>query len=145
MAKSEVILEVTIETLPPSLYEGQQTEFGIQDKARNIEPPLKSSARKATFRVPIQVDVTGASVRYAGGFVHGPKADPFLYVGWRVTGGKDNNEWIEKGKVFLSGIPIELVQRAIKGDVSVIHGATTCGAWGQRLNRYGMRPEVVWQ
>jgi hypothetical protein len=142
MAKSEVILEVTIENVPPPLYEGHQTEFGIHDKARNIEPPRKSSARKATFRVPIQVELAGASVRYSGAFVHGTKEEPFLYVGWRVAGG-DNNEWIEKGKVFLVGIPTELIQRAVKGDV--IHGTTTCGAWGQRLNRYGMRPDVVWQ
>ena len=143
MAKSQVILEVTIENLPPRLYEGRQTEFGIHDKARNIEPPLKSSARKATFRVPIQVEQSGSSVRCSGSFVHGTKEDPFLYVGWRFTGGVDNTEWIEKGKVFLSGIPPELIQRAVKG--GVIRGATTCGAWGQRLNRYGMRPEVVWQ
>jgi hypothetical protein len=127
MPKSEVILEVTIEDVPPPLYEGRKTEFGIQDKARHIEPPLKSSARKATFRVPIQVDVTGSSVRYSGDFVHGTKAEPFLYVGWRVAGG-DDNEWIEKGKVFLAGIPTELIQRAVKG--GVIRGTTTCGDWG---------------
>ena len=143
MAKSEVVLEVTIENLPPPLYEGRKTEFGIHDKARKIEPPLKSSARKATFRIPIQVEITGSSLRCSGSFVHGTKDDPFLYVGWRVTDAEDSTEWIEKGKVFLSGIPIELVQRAITG--GVIRGATTCGAWGQRLNRYGMRPEVAWQ
>jgi hypothetical protein len=74
--------------------------------------------------------------------VHGPKADPFLYVGWRVTGG-DDNDWIEKGKVFLSGLPTALNQRAVQG--GVLRGTTTCGAWGQRLNRYGLRPAVVWQ
>jgi hypothetical protein len=142
MAKSEVILEVTIEDVAPELYEGRKTEFGIHDKARNIEPPLKSSARKATFRVPIQVDLAGSAVRYSGSFVHGTKEEPFLYVGWRLAGG-DNNEWIEKGKVFLAGIPTELIQRAIKG--GAIRGTTTCGAWGVSLNRYGMRPDVVWQ
>ena len=99
MAKSEVVLEVTIETLPPPLYEGHKTQFGIHDKARTIEPPLKSSAQKATFRVPVMVEITGSSVRYSGSFVHGTKDDPFLYVGWRVADAADSTEWIEKGKV----------------------------------------------
>jgi hypothetical protein len=90
---------------PPELYEGEPTEFGLQDRDQRLHAGLQQVDGSLCFSFEIEVRTTDDSVAFAGPFVHGKRGDQFLYLSQRRPAG----DWIKRLKIPLSGISSALL------------------------------------
>jgi len=99
--------------IPPQVHNGEETVFGMQDKARNVTPPVLGTDGTATFTATVVSHSDAAGhIDVSGPFVHGKPGGRFLYLGWRPTAGPADN-WIRRWKIRLSDLPSDLGESAI--------------------------------
>jgi len=99
-------MRVVCPVTPPALRDGQRTEFGLQNKDRDLTAGEIDSAGAATFEFEVRaepLDQTGRT-RFLGEFVHGAPVDRFLYLGYRPADGS-KDAWFRRWKISLKGIP----------------------------------------
>src|SRR4051794_30308314 len=100
-------LQISCEAPPPSTYNGQPTEFGLQDKQQALHPGalLPDGALRFSCEVTVKPHATTGAPDFGGPFVHGPAGTRFLYLGWRPPGGV----WIRRFKISLERISWEQI------------------------------------
>jgi hypothetical protein len=97
---STITLRIETEMVAPRLRDGVQTVFDIQDKQRDLQPPVLTSNGIAVF----EINAALKSGDLAGSFVHGKPGERFLYLGWRPLAGS-NDDWIRRWKIRLADLP----------------------------------------
>jgi hypothetical protein len=111
---------------PPATYNGQPTEFGLQDKQQILRPgtPLPDGALRFGCEVTVKPHTTTGAPDFGGPFVHGPAGARFLYLGWRQLG----STWIKRFKISLASISWEQIAAgqtgALIARVSTTHSGT---------------------
>jgi len=103
-----ITLRIRTALVPPKVRDGVETAFGIQDKARNLTPPVLDAEGTATFEVSVAPHCDAATdLDWSGPFVHGKPGERFLYLGWRPTAGPAD-KWIRRWKISLTNLPLDL-------------------------------------
>ena len=102
---TRIRLQMTCTAAPPTTYNGQPTEFGLQDKQQTLYPGtlLPDGALLFACEVAVRPHATTSAPDFGGAFVHGPAGARFLYLGWRPPGGA----WIKRVKIPLAPISWE--------------------------------------
>lgn len=124
----------------PAKHQGRLTEFGLQDKQKNVDagvPRGKNLVFTAQLVVKANQKVP-ASFRFGGPYVHGSDSQ-FLYVGWRFPG---ESTWINRLKVALDLDPQE-VRRALANG-SVLETDGTAPRWGVLKDWHGLGVGKKW-
>lgn len=102
---------------PP--FDGDGVRFGVQ-AGRDVEDPVPASA---TTEFDIDLDVVtseGGDHDFAGRYVHGRPGDRFLYLSWGFADADRTFEMFARAKVRLSDIPIELLERTVAADATLV-------------------------
>jgi hypothetical protein len=109
-------LRVICNHAPPAEYNGQSTEFGLQDKLQALHPGVidEDDALYYEAEVSVRRHKTDGSPVMGGPFVHGPSKAKFLYLGWRPAY-PPQAAWIRRTKVSLSSISWALIEQAWAG------------------------------
>lgn len=86
--------------LRPPLDEG--TELGMQDRDQGLHAGRELADGALAFEIPVTVGrrESDDAVRYAGPFVHGTAAAPFLYLSLRRLAA-DPGAWVRRLKIPL--------------------------------------------
>ena len=112
MSDDQVQLCVVSRTAP-AIYSGRETEFGIQDKKKLLEPGelIKSGL---SFTVTATAKNDDGVAKFSGPFIHrGNGGKQHLYIGWRYLG---DETWINRLKVQLE-MPWSLAAKAVANDL----------------------------
>ena len=122
---SRIRLQITCAAPPPAIYDGQPTEFGLQDKQQALHPGVSQADGALRFSCEVAVKPHAATgvPDFGGPFVHGPAGARFLYLGWRPPGGA----WIRRFKIPLTPISWEQVAAAQAGALAARVSATRSG------------------
>ena len=118
-------LLITCDAPPPAIYQGQPTEFGLQDKQQALRTgaALPGGALRFDCELEIKPHAATGAPDFGGAFVHGPASARFLYLGWRPPGGA----WIKRFKIPLAPIGWEQVAAAQAGALATRIDTTRSG------------------
>ncbi len=99
-APTRIQLQITCEAPPPTTYDGQSTEFGLQDNKQALYPGIQQpdGALRFDCEVTVKSHAAASAPDFGGPFVHGPAGARFLYLGWRPPDGA----WIKRFKIPLA-------------------------------------------
>jgi hypothetical protein len=99
-----VRLRLICEDPPPATRAGVPVEFGLQDKAGDLQPGLTLPDGSLRFEGQVRA-VTGSDrwLHLRGPIVHGSATDPFLYLSCRAAS-PPGQPWIFRLKVPLARI-----------------------------------------
>jgi hypothetical protein len=99
-----VRLHLTCEDPPPVMRAGVPVEFGLQDKAGDLQPGLNLPDGSLRFEGQVHA-IAGpdGKLRLRGPIVHGPSTAPFLYLSCRAAA-PPGQPWIFRLKVPLDRI-----------------------------------------
>ncbi|MBA2719052.1 MAG: hypothetical protein H0U52_07425 [Chloroflexi bacterium] len=106
-----VRLRLTCEEPPPTVRAGAEVEFGLQDKAGDLQPGL--TLPDGSLRFEGQVRATpgpDGMLRLRGPIVHGTAIAPFLYLSCR-SASPPGQPWIFRLKVPLARIDARALGR----------------------------------
>lgn len=106
-----VRLRLICEEPPPTSRAGVPVEFGLQDKAGDLQPGL--TLPDGSLRFEGQVRAVAGSDRwlhFRGPIVHGSATDPFLYLSCRAAS-PPGQPWIFRLKVPLARIDPRVLGR----------------------------------
>jgi hypothetical protein len=122
---TRVRLQITCLAPPPDTYEGQSTEFGVQDKQQMLHNGIVQPGGALIFvcEVNVKPHAGSGAPDYSGPLVHGPAGARFLYLGWRPIGGA----WIKRFKIPLAPISWQQLDAAQAGKLAVRISATRSG------------------
>jgi hypothetical protein len=106
-----VRLRLICEEPPPTSRAGVPVEFGLQDKAGDLQPGLTLPDGSLRFEGQVRV-VAGPDgmLRLRGPIVHGPATAPFLYLSCRAAA-PAGQPWIFRLKVPLARIDARAIGR----------------------------------
>ena len=118
-------LQITCTAPPPAIYNGQMTEFGLQDKQQALYPGtlLPDGALCFACEVAVKPHATTGAPDFGGSFVQGPAGARFLYLGWRPPGGA----WIRRFKIPLAPISWEQIAAGQAGALAASVSAARSG------------------
>jgi hypothetical protein len=122
---TRIRLQLTCEDPPLSNYDGQPTEFGLQDKQQALHAGVSQpdGAIRFACEVAVKPHATTSRPDFGGPFAHGPAGARFLYLGWRPPGGA----WIRRFKIPLTPISWEQIAAAQAGALAARVSATRSG------------------
>ena len=123
---TRIRLQITCEAPPASIYNGQPTEFGLQDKQQALHPGVSQpdGALRFACELAMKPHATTGAPDFGGPFVHGPAGARFLYLGWRPLGGA----WIRRFKIPLAPIGWEQIAAGQAGALAARVSAARSGA-----------------
>lgn len=125
-APTRIRLQIICEAPPPATYNGQPTEFGLQDKQQTLHPGglQPNGGLRFDCEVAVKPHATTGAPDFSGPFVHGPAGARFLYLSWRSSAGT----WIMRFKVPLGSIGWEQIAAgqadALAARVNTSHSGT---------------------
>src|SRR5688500_4709479 len=104
---TRIRLQITCEAPSPAVFNGQPTEFGLQDKQQTLYPGELQPNGALCFgcEVTVKPHTTTGAPDFSGPFVHGPAGARFLYLSWRSSAGT----WIKRFKIPLGLIDWEQI------------------------------------
>jgi hypothetical protein len=107
-----VHLRLIAEVGPPGEYQNRPTEFGLQDREKQLSPGQEQPDGSVQFDLDVTVRRTSPAqgLRFSGPFVQGTPAEPFVYLSWKYAG--TPGEWIRRQKIPLATIPREQIEPA---------------------------------
>lgn len=145
-APSTVMLQV-VTAKAPRIFEGKETEFGIQDKDKVLFEGKQRSDGRLQFDAELSVAPhkrTGEP-RFRGPLVHnGSNGLQHIYISWRFVNPPDNEYyWINRLKVHLL-MSWTQVEEAIADDLILTTDATE-PEWGVLKNWHGLKMGHVWR
>jgi uncharacterized protein DUF5990 len=122
---TRIRLQITCESPPPATYNGQRTEFGLQDKQQGLHAGVSQPDGALHFacEVAVKLHAKTDAPDFGGPFVHGPTSARFLYLGWRPLGGA----WIRRFKIPLAPISWEQIAAGQAGALAAHVSATRSG------------------
>ena len=87
---------------PPRIVDNQPAVVGMPDASKFVYSgtPRADGAESYLATVRVRPRQDDAPPDFAGPFVHGPKGERFLYLGWRHADG----HWIRRWKIMLDAI-----------------------------------------
>lgn len=101
---------------PSTIHDGQAMDFGAQDKAGTLHPGAPAPDGAVRFRVELTARLSDTALDFAGPFVHGPRRERFLYLGYRPVGA---TTWTRRWKIPLAEITPDLVAAAQAGGTAL--------------------------
>jgi Family of unknown function (DUF5990) len=124
-----ITLRIRTAMVPPKVRDGVETVFGIQDKSRNLVPPVLDASGPATFEISVTPQFNAAGdLDVSGRFVHGKPGDRFLYLGWRPTAGSDD-DWIRRWKIGLKNLPVKATAATCTIEANEAHNVWIGADW----------------
>ena len=111
-------------TPPPQQYENSPAEFGLQDKQQVVHPGEMQAGGSLHYEFEVQVrrNRQTNALRFLGPYVHGPPAEPFLYLSWRRKEAGPPS-WIRRLKIPLSSITWAQIEAAGRTDRGVLEAS----------------------
>jgi Family of unknown function (DUF5990) len=97
-----------------------ETDFGIQDKKRQLHGGTTEANGLRLGPIDVVIKTTPEGIDFSGPFVHGTRGVRFLYLGWRLAAGPEN-EWFRRWKIALAGITSSLIGQLGADDGLVTH------------------------
>ena len=145
----KVLSTVTVRVVTakaPGVFDGQRTEFGIQNRDKALFEGNEASIGRLHFEIELSValnEKTGRP-RFRGPLVHnGSSGQQHLYIGWRFVSPPDNEYyWINRLKVHLL-MSWKQVEEAIAKDLILTTDATE-PEWGVLKNWHGLKMGHIW-
>jgi len=127
--------------IAPERHEGRATEFGLQDKKKNLQRGEPTGRQLLRFDIEALATLhESGRPRFRGVYVHnGAKGAQHLYIGWRYVG---EPTWINRLKVHLD-MSWDDVQSAID-DQSCLVADGTGPEWGVLKDWHGLGVGRQW-
>lgn len=128
-------IQLMVQAPPVTEADDRALVFGLQDKTDALHGGERQPDGALRFTCPVTIHPRqgDAPPDCAGPFVHGPKGDRFLYLGWRGA----NNRWIRRWKVPLGGLTWGLIGQAQAGNAMLAATVVT----GKRVR---IEPQDGW-
>lgn len=100
---------------PPTGYERQVAEFGMQDKKQQVYPGLALPDGSLQFDLTVQVKERDGQLDFAGSMVQGSPGQRFIYLSYRLAAA--GSPWIKRLKIPLSALTIAHIQQTGPGKI----------------------------
>ncbi len=148
MAAKEIdVVHVRLLSRPAQeMYEGQATEFGLQDRFRVLHAGINRADGFVAFAadLPVVYNPKTGSPRFRGPFIHnGSQGAQHLYIGWRyLNPSSPDDPWVNRLKVHLH-ITWDQVLAVLAAD-AVLETDCTGPAWGVLKNWHGLNAGREW-
>ena len=138
---AEAVLRLSvISRRAPTQHDEGATEFGLQNKKKELAPGQPDTGGLLRFDVEVPVVLEDDKPpRFRGPWVHGKSGSKHLYVGWRYPGA---DGWINRLKVALP-TPRDLIDTALAQD-AVLETDATGPEWGRLKNWHGLNIGREW-
>jgi hypothetical protein len=91
--------------------------FQLQRGKQELVPAMRARPKEIVFEFTVRIGrrQTGEP-NFLGSFVQGPPAGRFVYINSGTLAGQADSCWTRRAKVPLTGIPWDLIKRALAAD-----------------------------